>query len=67
VLAGIEILGKLEQLNADRAFFQSAARPADGVSDDILEELPAAPAGSKCGTLEQTGEFRPHCLFLRFG
>ena len=43
VLAGIEILRKLEDLDADGAFLESAPGPANGVLDDVLEELPGPP------------------------
>ena len=62
VLTGIEIRRKLEELNSDRALFESAARPGNRVLDDVSEELPASLAVAKRGTLQQTIEFRPHDL-----
>jgi hypothetical protein len=58
VLTGIEILWKLEDLHANGAFLESASRPAYGVNDDVLEELPASLARAKGGSLQQTGQFR---------
>ena len=62
VLARIEVLRKLEEFYADRAFFESAGRTADRVLDDVLQELPASLARAKRRTLQQTIEFRPHVL-----
>ena len=64
VLAGIEVEGKLEELHAERALFECAAGTADGVIDDILEELTASLARAKRGALQQAAEFRPHGLLL---
>src|ERR1041385_4491351 len=60
VLAGIEILRKLEKLDADGTLFERAARTGHGVLNDIAQELPASLAGAKRGALQQAVEFRPH-------
>src|ERR1039458_5652050 len=62
VLTRIEVLRKLEEFYADRAFFERAGRTANRVLDDILKELPASFARAKRGALQQTIEFRPYCL-----
>ena len=62
VLAGIEVLRELEQLDADVAFFKGAVRTVDGVLNDVLQELPASLAGAKGIALQQAIEFRPHGL-----
>jgi hypothetical protein len=36
VLTRIEVLRKLEEFYADRAFFESAGRTPNGVLDDVL-------------------------------
>ena len=62
VLTGIEVLRKLEEFYADRAFFESAGRTVNRVLDDVLEELPASLARAKRRALQQTIEFRPYGL-----
>jgi hypothetical protein len=63
VLARIEVLRKLEEFYTDRAFFERAVRPANGVLDDVLQELPASLARPKRRTLQQTTEFRLYGAF----
>ena len=53
VLTRIEVLRKLEEFYTDRAFFESAARTANRVLDDVLKELPASLARAKRRTLQR--------------
>jgi hypothetical protein len=53
VLAGIEVLRKLEEFYTDRAFFESARRTPDCVLDDVLKEFPAALARPERRALKQ--------------
>jgi hypothetical protein len=63
VLTRVEVLRKLEEFYADRAFFESAGRTPDCVLDDVFKEFPASLARAKRRALQQTVEFRPHILF----
>jgi hypothetical protein len=63
VLTRIEVLRKLEEFYADRAFFESAGRTSDCMLDDVLKEFPASLARAKRRARQETIEFRPHVLF----
>jgi hypothetical protein len=67
VLARIEVLRKLKEFYADGAFFQSAGRPINRVSDDVFKELPTSLARAKGRTLQQTIEFGLNSLLAWLG
>ncbi|HWC97367.1 MAG TPA: hypothetical protein VG456_11470 [Candidatus Sulfopaludibacter sp.] len=64
VLAGIEILRKLEDLDSNRTFFECPRWTIDRILNDVLKELTASLARAKGAAFQQTIELRPDLLRL---
>jgi hypothetical protein len=60
VLTRVEIRWKVKEFHPDQAFFERAARPADRVLDDVLEELTASLAVAKRNAPQQAIQLRPN-------
>ena len=65
VLAGIETLRKLKNLDTNRTLFEGAAWTGNRVLNDIVQKLAASFAGAKRGALKQAMEFGPDFFRLR--
>jgi hypothetical protein len=59
VLAGIEILRKLKNLDTNGTLFEGAARTGNRVLNGIIQKLAASLAGAKRRALQQAMEFSP--------